>query len=189
MYIFLQWLQSSYPISHAICHKESILLFIFTSCVCCVTGTICMCKCWLSMCIYMYFVCVHVGFLCTCVFISIICVYQLVSCVFISIIYMYTLATCVYLYVHVLYMCKCWPPVCIYMYYVCVNVGYLCVSICIIYVYMWLPVCVRKCRANSSDLANLLSHPDHVQGKGRSPRNSDRSKLFKVSTVQLSHYL
>lgn len=31
------------------------------------------------------------------------------------------------------------------------------------------PVCVRMCRASSSDLANLLSHSGHVHPNGRSP--------------------
>ena len=42
------------------------------------------------------------------------------------------------------------------------------------------PVCVRICRASSSERANFLIHPFQVQGKGRSPEMKQISQVLQL---------
>lgn len=44
------------------------------------------------------------------------------------------------------------------------------------------PVCVLRCLANSSDLANLLAQPTQLQGKGRSPGTKNRTGHYVECT-------
>lgn len=46
---------------------------------------------------------------------------------------------------------------------------------------MYRPVCVRICRANSSDLAKRFPHDVHEQGNGRSPVKQLRFSVQKKS--------